>query len=94
MRALKEQMVLLPIEDVLAVDEYQHIIEKAVCALDEAERRVIFLRFWEPNTIAQVADLIGVPWEQADTLIDSAVMKIQKEIKKYKEQNRKALTSP
>lgn len=86
MRALKEEVVLLPTDDVLAVDEYQYVIEKALCALDDLERRVIFLRFWEPHTIAQVADHIGVAWEEADRLIDGAVRKIQKEIKKHKKQ--------
>jgi len=78
--------VLLPTDDVLAVDEYQHVIEKALGTLDDLERRVIFLRFWEPYTIAQVADRIGVAWEEADHLIDGAVRKIQREIKKHRKQ--------
>lgn len=86
MRALKEEVVLLPTDDVLAVDEYQHVIEKALCALNDLERRVVFLRFWEPYTIAQVADQIEVSWEEADHLIDGAVRKIQREIKKHKKQ--------
>lgn len=86
MRALKEDVVLLPTEDTLGVDEYQHVIEKALCVLNETERRAIFLRFWEPYTIAQVADQIGIAWEEADHLIDSAVRKIQKEVSKYKKQ--------
>jgi DNA-directed RNA polymerase specialized sigma24 family protein len=77
-------MVLVPTEDTLAANEYQHVIEKALKALNEIERRVIFLRFWEPNTIAQVADRLGIAWHEADILIDGAVKKIQKEIKKYK----------
>ena len=84
MRALKEEVVLLPPEDTLGVAEYQHVLEKSLCALNEQERRAIFLRFWEPYTIAQVADQIGIAWEEADFLIDSAVRKIQKEIRKYK----------
>lgn len=84
MRALKEQLVMLPTDEALGIDEYQHVIEKALKVLDETERRVIFLRFWEPNTIAQVADMIGIAWEEADQLIDCAVQKIQKEIKKHK----------
>lgn len=86
MRALKEEVILLPTDDVLCVDEYQHVIEKALGTLNEQERRVIFLRFWEPYTIAQVADRIGVAWEEADGLIDSAVRKIQREIRKHKKQ--------
>lgn len=78
--------MLLPTDDVLAVDEYQHVIEKALGTLDDLERRVIFLRFWEPYTIAQVADRIGVAWEEADHLIDGAVRKIQREIKKHRKQ--------
>ncbi len=84
MRSLKEQMVMLPTQEALGIDEYQQVIEKALKALDETERRIIFLRFWEPHTIAQVADRIGVAWEEADQLIDCAVQKIQKEIKKHK----------
>lgn len=84
MRALKEDLVLIPTEDVLAANEYQHVIEKSLGALNEIERKVIFLRFWEPNTIAQVADRLGIAWHEADILIDGAVKKIQKEIKKYK----------
>ena len=86
MRALKEEMVLLPTDNVLAVDEYQHVIEKALLALTETERQVIFLRFWEPYTIAQIADRIGASWEEADLLIDCAVRKIQREIGKHKKQ--------
>lgn len=84
MRVLKEEVVLLPTEYTLGVDEYQHVIEKSLCVLNEQERRAIFLRFWETYTIAQVADQIGIAWEEADLLIDSAVRKIQKEIRKYK----------
>lgn len=90
MRALKEEVVLFPTDDVLAVDEYQHVIERALSQLNEDERQVIFLRFWEPLTIGQIADRLGIEWEEADYLIDRTVRKIQKEIKKYKKQTASA----
>lgn len=83
MRALKEELVLSPCDEALGAHEYLHVIEKAMKDLNELERRAFFFRFWEPHTIAQVADKLRLEWEEADRLIDRTILKIQAVIKEH-----------
>ena len=77
MRSIKESQVVAPSNLTLPLDRYQHVVEKGLCRLDEIERRAIFLRFWQPFTISQIADLMNLSWDEADRLIDQAVAKIR-----------------
>ncbi len=83
MRAFKEESVLIPCDEVLGIDEYQNVIEKGLAVLTNIEREAIFLRFWQPYTIAQVADRLRLRWEEADRIIDQAILKIQSVVKEH-----------
>lgn len=80
MRALKEEILTSPSAIGVPVDFYQHALEISLKSLSELERRVLYLRFWEPLPIARVADLTGLSWEYADCLIDIAVTKLRKKM--------------
>jgi DNA-directed RNA polymerase specialized sigma24 family protein len=84
MRALKEAQVVEPSDVTVPADQYQYLVEKGLRRLDELERRAIFLRFWQPYTIAQVADQMNMSWDDADRLIDQAVAKIRAVIVEFK----------
>ena len=77
MRAFKELEVVEPSEVTVGVDQYQHLVEKGLRRLGDEEKRAIYLRFWQPYTIAQVADQMNLSWDEADRLIDQAVAKIR-----------------
>ena len=59
------------------VDQYQHLVEKGLGRLNEIERRAIFLRFWYPNSIKQVAAQMHMSLDGTERLIERAVKKIQ-----------------
>lgn len=77
MRALKEEHVVEPSDIRVRADHYQHLVEKGLARLNDLERRAVFLRFWRPYTIAQVADQMNMSWEEADRLIDRGVAKVR-----------------
>lgn len=77
MRAHKEKMVVEPSDTRVRADQYQHLVELGLARLNEIERRAIFLRFWQPYTIAQVADHMNLTWDEADRLIDRGVAKVR-----------------
>lgn len=77
MRALKEKLAVTPSELKVPVDQYMHLLELGIKGLTQTERQVIFLRFWEPFTIGEVAERMGLTWDQTDDLIDIAVGKIR-----------------
>ena len=78
MRAAKEEQVIDSKDEIaVPIDQYQHLVEKGLARLDEIERKAIYLRFWQPYTIAEVADGMNLSWNEADRLIDGAVGKIR-----------------
>ena len=77
MRSIKEELVVSPSELKVPVDQYMHLLELSIKELTPKERQAIFLRFWEPFTIAEVAQRMSLTWDQTDDLIDIAVGKIR-----------------
>ncbi len=75
MRAIKEENFKSNYDVALSVHDYQINIERAMRGLSDLEQRAISLRFFQPLTIAQVADCLGMSWEGADELIDRATEK-------------------
>ena len=45
--------------------------------LSAVERKAIFLRFWFPSTIAQIATELRVSWDVADQIINGAIIKLR-----------------
>ncbi len=77
MRAVKEEIVVEPLDIKVPADHYQHLVEVGLARLSDLERRAIFLRFWQPYSIAQVADQLNLTWDEADRLIDRGVAKVR-----------------
>lgn len=77
MRAAKESLVVSDCDLKVPITQYMNWLEFGLRGLTPLEKRALFLRFWEPFTIAQVADRMGLSWEGADQLIDLAVKKIR-----------------
>ncbi len=85
MRAIKEAIVVHQSDLKVPADQYIPLLELGIRGLTPTEKRAIFLRFWEPYTIAQVADQLCISWNQADRLIDGAVEKIRETFRRHVE---------
>ena len=85
MRALKEELAINS-NDQCSVDfqNYQLLLEDGLKQLDDNERKAIFLRFWQPYSIAQVATELRMSWEAADKLIDRAIGKLRESFRQHK----------
>ena len=85
MRALKEELV---IEDkktcAVEFQNYQQILEDELKKLNQVERKAIYMRFWVPCSIAQIATELHVTWDAADRIIDHAVAKIRDGFRQHK----------
>lgn len=85
MRALKEEVVINDLEPCpVQLQNYMQILESELPKLNRQERTAIYLRFWVPCTIAQVATEMKVSWEAADAIIDMAVLKLRNGIREHK----------
>ena len=85
MRALKEEVVISDLEPCsVELQNYMQILESELPKLNRQERTAIYLRFWVPCTIAQVATELKVSWEAADAIIDMAVLKLRNGIREHK----------
>jgi len=85
MRALKEEVVISDLEPCsVELQNYMQILESELPKLNRQERTAIYLRFWVPCTIAQVATELKVSWEAADAIIDMAVLKLRNGIRERK----------
>lgn len=85
MRALKEEVVISDLEPCsVELQNYMQILESELPKLSRQERTAIYLRFWVPCTIAQVATELKVSWEAADAIIDMAVLKLRNGIREHK----------
>lgn len=83
MRLGKELMLINPSDLKVPFHEYQHLIGLGVRTLGDLERRVLILRFGQFLTIAEVADRMRITWEEADGLIDQAVEKVHRVMKRH-----------
>ncbi len=83
MRAIKEALVVSESDLKVPANQYMPLLELGIKGLTPTEKRAIFLRFWEPYTIAQVADQLSISWNQADRLIDGAVEKIRETFRRH-----------
>lgn len=85
MRALKEEVVISDLEPCFVeLQNYMQILESELPKLNKQERTAIYLRFWVPCTIAQVATELKVSWDAADVIIDMAVLKLRNGIREHK----------
>lgn len=82
MRLEKEMMVTEPCDLKVPAHKYQHLVEQGLRTLSVLERRALYLRYWQPYTIAEIADDMRLSWEEADKLIDRAVAKVRAAMRK------------
>ena len=82
-RLEKELRATGPSDLKVPAHKYQILVERGLKSLSVLERRALSLRFWQPYTIAQVADRMKLSWEEADRLIDIAVFKVRAVIRKH-----------
>jgi len=84
-RALKEELVICSDDECsVELQNYHQILEDGLRALSEFERKAIFLRFWGPYSIAQVATELRMTWEAADRLIDGAIIKLRESFRQHR----------
>ena len=66
------------------ISEMRPLLLGGLKNLNEMERKAIFLRFWPPYSIAQVADELKVTWDHADEIINRAIEKLRRHFVKNK----------
>jgi DNA-directed RNA polymerase sigma subunit (sigma70/sigma32) len=85
MRALKEELVISDSKECsVEFQNYQQLLEDGLKNLDATERKVIFLRFWGPYTIGQIATELRMSWDSTDKLIDQAIRKLRESFREHK----------
>ena len=88
MRSLKEELVCEQSAFSIGLDEYDLAIEHGLKKLSINERTAIFYRFWECLTIARVADEMQLSWDEADLLIDGAIISMRHHINNWRKQRK------
>ena len=66
--------------DALVESEYRVLLEGGLRALDDRERRIIFLRFHADMTEAQIARALGISQAHVSRLLDGALTKLREEL--------------
>lgn len=82
MRALTEELSASSFKEKLKCSKNESQLLKALKALDEKERSAIYLRFWVPCSIEEVAKQMHISWPQADALIERALQKLRNHFRK------------
>jgi len=59
----------------------QIFLKKFLAQLNCRERKAIYLRFWVPYSIEEVAREMEVSWEQANQLIESSIAKLREDFR-------------
>ena len=54
-------------------------------SLDEDQRLVIYLRFWEECSISEIAGFLKLSWDRVDQLIKSSLSYLNSELTKPEE---------
>lgn len=69
---MKHQLCTEPMKQLISKNKYEELHQHLV-RLNWKQQVAIQMRFWEECTILQIASDLGVTWEEADNLIDSAL---------------------
>ena|SRR5689334_20606711 len=54
------------------------IVREAIAQLQDDEQSVIVLRFWEKNTITEIASILDLTWNEVEQHMSQALSKLQK----------------
>ena len=49
-------------------------------ALESQKRQAIQLRFWEQNTIEDIAKILKISWDEADKLIEATICELRQKL--------------
>lgn len=66
--------------DAVAETEYRVLLKAGLRALDDRERRIVFLRFHADMTEAQIARAVGISQAHVSRLLDGALTKLRAEL--------------
>jgi len=58
-------------------DSYEQVLMAGLKKLDEMERKALFLRFWVPCSVGQIAIELKINWDLADHLINRSIAKLR-----------------
>lgn len=81
MISLQEELCSKSRKTSLAISAYETHLYDALNKLSEKERSAIFLRFWVPCSIQEIAKHFQVSWTQADQILEKAIEKIKNEFR-------------
>lgn len=56
------------------------LLQKALLILNDRERKVIFLRFWSPNSIQEISEILTMTWDETDRFIEFTLQKLKRKI--------------
>jgi RNA polymerase sigma-B factor len=76
----------------LAESEHRLLLEGGLRALDERERRIVFLRFNADMTERQIAQKVGISQAHVSRLLDGALTKLRAELKADQPANTAGIT--
>jgi RNA polymerase sigma-B factor len=77
----------------LADSEHRVLLEGGLRALDERERRIVFLRFNADMTERQIAQKVGISQAHVSRLLDGALTKLRAELKSDQPANTGGITT-
>jgi len=80
--------------DDLAGSEYRVLLEGGLKALDDRERRIVFLRFHADMTEAQIARAVGISQAHVSRLLDGALTKLREELEGRDTTKSRAVSPP
>ena len=53
------------------------ILREAVGGLEETERAVVIMRFWENRTLDEIAEVLGITWREVEKFLSRALEKLK-----------------
>jgi len=62
-----------------------HRLNSTLANLEDRQRIALYLRFWESQSIREIAYFLKISWSEADQLIDSTLAELRTEIEKGNE---------
>ena len=53
------------------------IVRQAVAQLEGYEHSVVVMRFWEKNTISEIAEILDLSWQEVEKYLAQALIKLK-----------------
>lgn len=78
-----EAVAAIPQGEISRRERERLLVRKAVMRLPQNARVILFLKFWEGDTLEEIAGLLALPLEQARIEYVSALSYLEKVLKPY-----------